>query len=150
MLSIPCIIEAEQKLRTGMTAHVRSLFKEPRSSEFNLDVTTNEEAYCIASKLNEFSTPEGKYAAEHFSEMIYLLLGISNPLNPPKPIAELCDIEFVKTHELNCPQFIWIRFIDDDNFIVHTHTLSGFSSEDMSLKEIAIFYDIISNLNESN
>jgi hypothetical protein len=136
-----------------MAVHIRSLFKEPRSSEFNLDVTTNEDAYCIASKISQFNSLGGKLAAEHFSEMIYLLLDISDPLDPPRPIAELAelgDIEFIKTHEIECPQSIWIRFAGDDDFIVYTYTLLGFSSEDMSLKEIAVFYDIISNLNESN
>lgn len=146
LLDIPDIIEIEKKLRSDMALHIRSLFKEPRSSQFSVDVTTKETAYNIASKIGSFSSPEGKLAAENFSEMIYYLFGIKNHSNPLKSIVEVEDLESFQYLELVEKQFILIKFLNDVDFVVYTHTIAGFSSEDMSLKDIAVFYDIISNI----
>ena len=58
-MSLMQVIEAEQELRTQVSAHIRALFKESRSSDFKLDVSTNEDAYHIATEIRLFYTPEG-------------------------------------------------------------------------------------------
>lgn len=146
LLDIPDIIETEKKLRSDMALHIRSLFKEPRSSQFSVDITTKESAYNIASKIGSFSSPEGKLAAEHFTQMIYYLFGIKTLSNQMKEVIGVEDLESFQYIEVVEKQIISIRFLNDVDFVVYTHTISGFSSEDMSLKEIAVFYDIISNI----
>lgn len=146
LLDIPDIIETEKKLRSDMALHIRSLFKEPSSSQFSVDITTKESAYNIASKIGSFSSPEGKLAAEHFTQMIYYLFGIKTLSNQMKEVIGVEDLESFQYIEVVEKQIISIRFLNDVDFVVYTHTISGFSSEDMSLKEIAVFYDIISNI----
>lgn len=143
LLDISDIIETEKKLRSDMASHIRSLFKEPRSSEFLINLTTKEDILNISSNIEKFSSNEGKLAAEHFYQMIHHFFGSQNSSNQLKLITE---DEYFLDNELIEKESIWIRFINDVDFIVYTHTIVGFSSEYMSLKDIAVFYDIISSL----
>lgn len=149
-LDILDIIETEKKLRHDMAVHIRALFSEPRSSEFSVNVSTNLEAFNIASQIKKFTSNEGKSAAEHFSHLIFNLFYYSDPLNLNKSITQIDDIEFIKSQEIQNTQSIWIKFHNHSDFVFFPYTLSGFSSDEMSLHDLVIFYDIISDLHEVN